>query len=81
MRLKWHDHVSTIDYRNVTPSELQSSTAKRDCARAMFPLNAILLLSAALAVSIDECGLFFHEHQSMFARRIHQNVKAGGLSQ
>jgi hypothetical protein len=57
-----------FDYRNVTPSELQSSTPKRDCARAMFPLDGNLPpLRAALAISIDECGLCFHEPEQVRA--------------
>src|ERR1700694_1172919 len=51
-----------IGYRKVTTSELHELCAKERLCQGKFPLNAILPpLRAALAISINECGLCFHE--------------------
>ena len=49
-------------------SELQEFCAEERLCQGKLPLNAILSpLRAALAISIDECGLCFHELEQVRA--------------
>ena len=51
-----------LDYRKVGTSEFQEFCAEERLCQGEFPLNAILPPPrAALAISIDECGLCFHQ--------------------
>jgi hypothetical protein len=60
--IECHGPCRQLDYRKVTTSELQKFFAEETLCQGKFPSNAILPpLRAALAISIDECGLCFHE--------------------